>query len=200
MSREAKHRDKIVRATAELLRRRGYCATGINEIVDLSGAPKGSLYHYFPGGKAQIAAEAVRYAGERVRTTIANLVATYKDPGDVIRAYGQLLAGWMAKSDFVDGCPITTTLLEISADESAVVEAGCAAFALWVESFALSLERAGVASARAHGVARSAIMLLEGALIFARVERSSAPITAAADLAASLFEAAVKDATQTVLL
>lgn len=191
MAREAKHRDKIVRATAELLRRRGYAATGINEITDLSGAPRGSLYHYFPGGKEEIAAEAVRYAGERVRTTITELVETHENPAEAVQAYGNLLGGWLAKSGFVDGCPISTALLEAGPSEAAIVEAGRTAFAAWVAAFANALVGAGAAAAAAERAARAAVMLLEGALIFARVERSDAAIRTAVDEAARLFNAAI---------
>jgi TetR/AcrR family transcriptional regulator, lmrAB and yxaGH operons repressor len=191
MAREAKHRDKIVRATAELLRRRGFAATGINEITELSGAPKGSLYHYFPGGKEEIAAEAVRYAGERVRATITELVATHKSPAETVRAYGILLGGWLAQSGFVDGCPISTALLEAGPNERAIVDAGRTAFAAWVEAFALGLVGAGASPDAAERAARAAVMLLEGALIFARVERSDAAIVTAVEEAARLFDAAI---------
>ncbi len=56
-----KHRSAIIAAAAKLFRRQGYAATGINEIADAAGAPKGSLYHYFPDGKDQIAEAAVRF-------------------------------------------------------------------------------------------------------------------------------------------
>jgi TetR/AcrR family transcriptional regulator, lmrAB and yxaGH operons repressor len=196
MGREAKHRDKIVRATAELLRRRGYAATGINEIAELSGAPKGSLYHYFPGGKEQIAAEALRYAGDLVRTTLSNLTQTSQDPAAAVRAYGRLLCGWMAKSEFTDGCPIATTMLEVGPNEAAIGEAGGAAFASWIDAFADALEASGVAAGKAHVLARSAIMLFEGALILARVERNAAAIETATEQAASLFEEAMAKAIQ----
>ena len=58
-----------------LFRRNGYAATGTNEIVAVSGAPKGSLYHYFPAGKAEIAAEAVTYAGGVVEATLKALAS-----------------------------------------------------------------------------------------------------------------------------
>jgi TetR/AcrR family transcriptional regulator, lmrAB and yxaGH operons repressor len=195
MSREAKHRDKIVRAATELLRRRGYAATGINEIAELSGAPKGSLYHYFPDGKEQIAAEALRYAGDLVHATILNLLRANQSPGDAARAYGKLLGGWMAKSAFTDGCPVATTMLEISPNVSAIVEAGGAALASWIDAFAEALEASGVPSDKARALARNAIMLFEGALILARVERSSAAIETAAEQAASLFDEAVANST-----
>jgi TetR/AcrR family transcriptional regulator, lmrAB and yxaGH operons repressor len=199
MGREAKHRDKIVRATAELLRRRGYAATGINEIAELSGAPKGSLYHYFPDGKEQIAAEALRYAGDLVRTTILNLTQTNRAPADAVRAYGRLLCGWMAQSAFTDGCPIATTMLEVSPNESAIVEAGGAALASWIDAYADALNASGVPVDKARVLARNAVMLFEGALILARVERNAAAIETAAEQAASLFDAAVADAARSAI-
>ena len=63
MSAPPRHRGAIVRAAATLFRRNGFAATGINEIAEVSGAPKGSLYHYFPDGKDQIAEAAIRFAG-----------------------------------------------------------------------------------------------------------------------------------------
>ena len=64
-------RDRILDATIRLLRRQGYTATGIKQIVAEGDAPLGSVYHYVPGGKEQIGAEALARTGERIRRTIA---------------------------------------------------------------------------------------------------------------------------------
>jgi hypothetical protein len=69
-----KHRQPIVNTALTLFRRQGYSRTGLNEIVDVSGAPKGSLYHYFPLGKSSIAVAAVTEAGRRVAATLTKLV------------------------------------------------------------------------------------------------------------------------------
>jgi TetR/AcrR family transcriptional regulator, lmrAB and yxaGH operons repressor len=188
MSEKGGQREKIVRATADLLRRRGYAATGLADIIAASGAPKGSLYHYFPGGKDQIAAAAVKYAGALVSATIGDLAATGASAADVVRAYGALLAEWMAQSGFEDGCPITTTLLETAPANGEIAEAGRAAFADWARSFAARLVDAGVAEERAARLGRLAIMTLEGALVLARAENSNAPIELATDEISALFE------------
>ena len=73
MSAPPRHRGAIVRAAATLFRRNGFAATGINEIVEVSGAPKGSLYHYFPDGKDQIAEAAIRFAGAGLVATLEKL-------------------------------------------------------------------------------------------------------------------------------
>ena len=165
-------RDKIVRAAADLFRRKGYAGTGLNDVVTESGAPKGSLYYYFPGGKEELGAEAVRFAGARVANTLKTLAAEHIHAGDLVRAYAQLLAGWMTKSSFRDGCPITTTLLETVPGSSSIAGAGCDAFASWTRILSDALIRDGVDRNEAQRLARFAISALEGALITARTEVS----------------------------
>lgn len=192
MTKAGGQRDKIVRATAVLLRKRGYAATGINEILALSGAPKGSLYYYFPRGKEQIAAEAVRYAGAKVRATLDELAATARSSADTVRAYGALLAGWMAQSDFTDGCPIATTMLEVAPAQAEITDAGRQAFEDWALPFAEQLARGGVSPDRARSLATFAVTALEGALILARVRRSDQPIILAVQEVAAAFERAIE--------
>src|SRR5712672_2190580 len=98
-----KHRRPIVDAAVTLFRRQGYAGTGLNDIVDASDAPKGSLYHYFPAGKASIAVAAVEEAGRRVAETTSKLASEARSTGDLVRAHARLLSGWMLKSGFRDG-------------------------------------------------------------------------------------------------
>lgn len=191
MAPPPKHRDKIVRSAAELFRRRGYAATGTNDIVALSGAPKGSLYHYFPDGKTQIAEEAVAYAGARVTATLTGLVAETGDPAAALRRYGRMLVGWLEKSGWRDGCPIATTLLEIAPDADGVAAAGRGAFARWAAIFRDALAAQGVPDVRADRLGRFAITAIEGALVLARVQRGGEPILMAVDEVADLFAAAI---------
>ncbi len=124
-----KHRQPVIDAAVTLFRRQGYSATGLNDIVEASGAPKGSLYHYFPDGKPSIAVAAVEEAGRRVARTVAKLADEVRSTGELIRAHARLLAGWMQKSGFRDGCPITTVLLKLAPRDRAVAQAGRDAYA-----------------------------------------------------------------------
>ncbi len=190
MPAQPKHRQAILQAAVGQFRRRGYAATGLNDIVQRSGAPKGSLYHYFPGGKAQIGEAAVRQAGETVRRTLEQMRAETPDAPGLIREYVRRLADWMAQSGWRDGCPIATTLLETAAEEPGIRDAGREAFEGWraVIADALMGERMGFD--RASRLAGFAVSALEGALVQARVERSPAPILAAGEELAALFKAA----------
>ena len=180
MSRRPKHRDAIVTAALTLFRRQGYAATGLNDIVELSGAPKGSLYHYFPDGKLSIAEAAVRQGGETVAATLRDLAKTHRTPAKLVRGYAKLLGKWMAKSRFRDGSPISTTLQETAPEDKKVTAAGLEAFAAWREPIVDRLEASGVGKGRAERLATLVIAALEGSLVQARVEQSANPIKAVA--------------------
>ena len=184
-----KHRQPVIDAAVTLFRRQGYSATGLNDIVEASGAPKGSLYYYFPEGKPSIAVAAVAEAGRRVARTVAKLADEAPSTGALIRAHARLLAGWMQKSGFRDGCPITTVLLELAPRDRAVAQAGRDAYAARLGILTERLIADGFPRERARRLAGLCVSAIQGALIQARVERSSAPIETAADELARMLEA-----------
>jgi TetR/AcrR family transcriptional regulator, lmrAB and yxaGH operons repressor len=184
-----KHRQPIINTAVTLFRRQGYSRTGLNEIVDVSGAPKGSLYHYFPLGKSSIAVAAVTEAGRRVAATLHKLAEECRTTGELLRRHAELLAGWMRASGFRDGCPITTVLLELSPGDRDVTEAGRTAYRTRVSILAEKLVADGFSRARADTLAVLCTSALQGALIQARVERSGRPLEiTAAELAKLLVE------------
>jgi TetR/AcrR family transcriptional regulator, lmrAB and yxaGH operons repressor len=185
-----KHRQPIINTAVTLFRRQGYSRTGLNEIVDVSGAPKGSLYHYFPLGKSSIAVAAVKEAGSRVAATLAKLVEECRSTGEVLRRHAGLLSGWMRASGFRDGCPITTVLLELAPGDRDVTEAGRSAYRTRVSILADKLVADGFPRPRADALAVLCTSALQGALIQSRVERSGRPLEiTAAELARLLDQA-----------
>ncbi len=193
MPAKPKHRDAIVNAAVTLFRRHGYSATGLSDIVELSGAPKGSLYHYFPNGKLSIAEAAVRTAAQNVSATYQRLAEEHHKPGKLVRAYGKLLAGWMKDSNFRSGSPIATVLLETAPDDPAITAAGREAYASRSEAFAQRLVSLGVPLARAQRLARLVTAAMEGSLIQARVDQSDEAIVAAATELEKLLDAVVAE-------
>jgi len=176
MPRKPKHKEAIVDAAVRLFRRRGYGATGLNDIVDASGAPKGSLYYYFPHGKPSIAEAAVAEAGRRVAATLGEVAATASSTAELLEAHARLLAGWMSKSGYRDGCPITTVLLELAPADRAVTKAGRDAYAERIAIVRQRLLDDGVPPPRAATLAVLCTSALQGALVQARVERSGRPL------------------------
>ncbi len=83
-------RDRIVGASAELFRRQGYNATGVKQIVTEAQAPFGSLYHFFPGGKEQLGAEAIRTSGAMYELLIP---AVFGPAPDLVTGVRDFFAG-----------------------------------------------------------------------------------------------------------
>ena len=80
-------RGKILISMARLIEKQGYHATGLNEIISDSGAPKGSVYYYFPGGKEQIGAEAILESGQIISGRLKGLLQEEVKPSDAIHDF-----------------------------------------------------------------------------------------------------------------
>ncbi len=183
MPRRPKHKDAIIGAAVTLFRRAGYSATGLNDIVDHSGAPKGSLYYYFPNGKPSIAEAAVVEAGRRVAATLRKLANETTSTSALLLEHAQMLAGWMSKSGYRDGCPITTVLLQLAPADRAVTQAGREAYAERIAILRDRLVADGVPRGRAEPLAILCTSAIQGALIQARIEKSGrAVLTTAKEL------------------
>lgn len=183
MARAAKHKQELVRTAMRLFRRQGYASTGLQQIVDESGAPKGSLYHYFPSGKEALAEAAVEMAGGMIRQMLEAHAARALAPKSFVQAWCRTMAGWMEESGFQSGCPIATTLLETAPRSRAVSAAGRRAVDGWIDVIAGVLESDGSARREARRRAELLVAAMEGALILSRIRQSKAPILAVAELA-----------------
>src|SRR4051812_29620967 len=167
-------RARMIDSAAELFRERGVHGTSFSDVLERSGAPRGSLYHWFPGGKAELAEEATRYAGEVIAAGLAAALDE-KDPAAAIRGFARLYRRILRESDFAAGCPVVSATLEGDRSPGARDAAG-AAFASWQKLLADALARRGVEPERAMSVATLAIAAIEGGIVLARAERSVEPL------------------------
>lgn len=185
-------RSRITGTAAELMRRRGYHATGLAEVVARSGAPRGSLYHYFPGGKEQLASEVVAGGAKVVTELITATFAANPDLAGVLRTFAEALAANLARSGFRDGCPVATITLDAASDSPLIGESCAAGFTEWRDTIAAELGRRGFAAGEAAKAATLVLSAFEGALLMARATRSVQPLHDVADtLAARLTPEAV---------
>lgn len=173
-----------------LFRQQGYSATGLNELVSEAGAPKGSIYHYFPEGKTSIAVAAVEEAGRRVAETVSEIAARTGSTRELLIEHARMLGGWMAKSGFRDGCPITTVILELAPQERRIAEAGRRAYAARQSVLEAQLIKDGFNRTKAADLAVLCMSALQGSLIQARVETSRKPIDVTARQLGDLIEEA----------
>jgi AcrR family transcriptional regulator len=184
-----KTRARMVRGAAELLRQRGYTGTGFREVIELTGAPRGSIYHHFPGGKAELAGEAVDYVGSLARRVIDESLAE-GDPIGALRAFVELWRADFERSGYRAGCPIVAVAVESHDDAPELLNSASRAFEQWETAFAGSLRRAGVARARAQRLASLVVSAVEGAIVVSRARRDEKPLL---DVAREL-EATLRDA------
>lgn len=186
MTKGERTRAKLIGTAAELLQRQGYHATGLAQIVEESGAPRGSLYFHFPGGKEELAVAALRDAGAYWKTRIEAAVDGAPDLGTAIVAVCKLFADELAASSWELGCPLATVALEASASSEAVRLTCAAHFAGWEESIAARLVANGVDREAALRMAMFVLATIEGALMLARVERSPRPLEVVGEVLRSL--------------
>jgi TetR/AcrR family transcriptional regulator, lmrAB and yxaGH operons repressor len=141
-------RDRILDATIRLLRRQGYTATGIKQIVLEGDAPLGSVYHYFPGGKEQIGAEALARSGEKIRRTIER-AGDVSDLPAAINAYFTVNAERLLDSNYERGCPIATVALETASDNERIRKVCEDVFHQWQVTLTKVFVDAGIKIGRA---------------------------------------------------
>ncbi|MFY4718290.1 TetR/AcrR family transcriptional regulator [Streptomyces sp. LaBMicrA B280] len=184
-------RARIVRACTELFRRSGYTGTGMKQIAEAAEAPFGSIYHFFPGGKAQLAEEVVRTSGAVYLDLVSTLMASSDDPVAATTGAFTAAADTLVELDFADPCPIATVALEVAGTDERLRQATSEVFDSWIGHLAACYTAGGVRAPRAHDTAASVIALLEGAFMLARAARSTAPVLAASTAAAAIVRAAL---------
>lgn len=182
----------MIRAAAQLFRERGYAATSFQDVIARSGAPRGSIYHHFPRGKEQLAEEALRLGGDRIARAMATALAERGVP-DAVVSFFDWMADRLRASDFRAGCEVAGVALDTSPAEPALVAAASAAFARWREVLAEACVRAGATEAKAQRLAVFVISAMEGALILARVQHSTQPVSEVAAEVRAHLAAALAD-------
>jgi len=166
-------RERLLDTAVDLLQRQGYHGTGLIELLERSGAPRGSLYHHFPGGKEQIGAEAVARAGGQVAGAVAHLLRARPSVPDAVEALAGLLAAGLEASEYQRGCPVATTALEVTPCSEPIRAAVQASFESWLAPLRERLEATGFGPEQAAQRADLTIAALEGALVLARARQNA---------------------------
>ena len=186
----------MIEATIGLLRNTGFAGAGINDVIKTSGAPKGSLYHFFPQGKQQLVSEALQVYAARVLKVIEEGLSGGEDPGGKVRALFGVFARRLEASRFRASCAAGAVSLDLEDDLEAIRLIIAVAFSQWIDMIAGQLNLPDPERGRAF--ADLMLTTIEGAYIRGRAERSSRPFIEAgqwlAQLAELLATAAPRDA------
>ena len=171
----------MVRTAASLIRTHGVNATSFSDIVAASGAPRGSIYHYFPQGKDQLAADAIRWTSERVLAHQRDCAAT--SAAGVLECFIDMWRQVVLSSGGAEGCVVAGVAIDTFAREPGLIDVARATFRSWIDLLDEQLAAMGVPTARALAIATATVAGMEGALILCRSEGGIRPLeTVAAEL------------------
>lgn len=170
---------RMVESMTVLLQKQGYNATGVSEILEASQAPKGSLYHHFPGGKAELAAAAVAEAHRRILSSLQRLKEKGQNPVRTVQLFIDFYIRQMQTSGYVQGCPIATVTLETAATIDGLQIGVKGFFDDMVSFVATMLEESRLDTDTAQTQAVIIVAIIEGALILSRAQRSPEPLVTA---------------------
>ncbi|MFC7891510.1 TetR/AcrR family transcriptional regulator [Streptomyces sp. NPDC057381] len=186
-------RERMVFSAAQLIRRDGVGATGMRDVAAHAGAPRGSLQHYFPGGKEQLVGEALRWAGRYAAGRVDRFLAAMERPTPS-GLFAAMVGQWTDEYEtagFAAGCPVAAATVDCAGSSAATREAAADAFAAWTRPVADALTGMGVPAARSGPLATLMISALEGAVVIARAERDVRALTTVARELGPLLDAAV---------
>lgn len=165
-------RDKMVDSAVVLLRERSSAGVTIDAVLAHSGAPRGSVYHHFPGGRDELISEAVERAGRYVARLIADSPGS---PGQIINRFVEFWEQVLRDTDYLAGCPVVALTVDVSAG-GAEQELVREVFAIWHGTLCAVLGESGVDAARAERLATLLLAATEGAILLCRAQRSANPL------------------------
>ncbi|MEU3244368.1 MULTISPECIES: TetR/AcrR family transcriptional regulator [unclassified Streptomyces] len=186
-------RERMVFSAAQLIRREGVAAAGMREVAARARAPRGSLQHYFPGGKEQLVNEAVGWAGRYAGNRVARFLAALPDPTPS-GLFAGMVGQWTEEyrtAGFAGGCPVAAATVDRAESAVSTREAAADAFSAWAGAVSRALVDMGVPAGRAGALATLMISALEGAILVARAERDVRALTVVSEELGPLLDAAV---------
>lgn len=178
---ERSPRERMVYSAAQLVRARGPAGTGVREIVEHAGAPRGSFQHYFPGGKDQLVGEALLWAGDFAARWAARYPETTKNPTPR-GLFAHMVKQWkdeFAQRGYERGCPVMASVADLGGTDAPLTPQIRAALDRWEQAVTAELVRMDLPKRRARQLAVLMISTLEGAIMFARLRQDPTPLTTA---------------------
>jgi len=178
----------MIHAAAQLFRQRGYHATAFSDVIQASGAHRGSTYFHFPGGKQELAREAIALAGDEIVQMVATAATRYDGPGSLVRALGDNVAARLEGSGYSSECAIATMVLELAPENEELSIEFEKVFERWRQALVREFEISGIAAGRAADLAELVMSVFEGGLVVSRAARRIDSFRTAIEALAELVE------------
>ena len=180
-------RQRLIDAMTDALQRRGLHGSGLTELLAAAQAPKGVLYHHFPGGKTELAVAAVEATVERLCVMLDQRMGAGNDPAAALMVWINGAQKRMAASGYERGCPLATIALETTADDIAIRAALGAGFAQVRLHITNALLKAGYEGKAAQALSALILAAYEGGLLQARAAGTPEPMNLVGEALLSLL-------------
>jgi len=170
-------RERLLNGARQLLAEKGYSGMELRDVAERGKAPRGSIYHHFPGGKRQLAIEAAELEGVEIRAAIERSLRE-RGLGETLTMFGEMFRRRVKDQPERLGCPVAAAALA-RPEDPALAATATAAFRSWEAPIAAALEEEGIAAKDAATFAGLVVSTIEGALIRARAAADQAPLDSA---------------------
>jgi AcrR family transcriptional regulator len=186
-------RDRLVTATGELFRRQGFNGTSLKQVTAAAGAPIGSLYHFFPGGKDDLAEAVIGSSGRAYQELFELIADAAADMASAVTDFFDAAAVVLEETGYLDACPIGTVALEVASTNDRLRAATDEVFEGWVGAVATRLVAAGVARGEAQDLGTTLVAAVEGGFMLSRAARRPDPMRTAGRHMRRLVELALAE-------
>jgi TetR/AcrR family transcriptional regulator, lmrAB and yxaGH operons repressor len=164
-------RERMIEGAVRLLAQRGLQATSFSEVLELTGAPRGSIYHHFPGGKDELISAAVDRAGSHALRALDD-----RDEASAEEITAVFLGLWrelLSRSQFKAGCAVLA--VAVATDSPGLLNDAGIVFRTWRGRLAALLDEGGLTARGAAQFAATLVAASEGAVALSRAEQSMEP-------------------------
>ncbi len=180
-----------MQASARLFMERGYAGSGLKQIAEAGTATIGSLYHFFPGGKTELAAETLRVSGAAYQALVEAVFDAEPDLVRGVEACFEGAAEALQASGYADACPIATVALEVASSDEQLRVVTAEIFARWHDAVRRRLAAGGVDARQVDELATTLVAALEGGFLLSRAARDGTPMRRIGVVMAAAVAAAI---------
>jgi AcrR family transcriptional regulator len=174
MKRDSK--EEMVEGALKLLATKGLQATSFSEVLSLTGAPRGSIYHNFPRGKEQMVSDALKLSEDRTIEAIKKLAG--KNPTEITEGFLELWRQLLTYSNYTAGC--SAVAVTVATDSKELLDSATSIFRSWQHTLTDLFKSAGLSLEESKQFATTLIAASEGAVVMSRAEKSMIPFESVA--------------------
>ena len=165
-------RDRLLKTTARLLQRKGYHGTGLSEILRTSKTPKGSLYHYFTGGKDELVIAALEGEAKKLTDDLMDVMENSLDLLAAMERVIDYFSQRLIESDYQVGSPLAPVAIEISNTHPHILAVCSRYYSEWEVVFSDKASKSGMPENKAEEFGRNFLIQLEGALLLSKIHKT----------------------------